>query len=39
MSYFLIGSYFCYDNPAALHDEFISDLDMSESSFMQLYSW
>ena len=33
------GSYFCFDNPAALHVEFLSDLNMSESRYMGLYAW
>lgn len=32
------GSYFCYDNPAALQDTMIKDLSLSESQFMLLYS-
>ena len=33
------GSYFCFDNPAALHEEFLKDMDMSESTYMGLYAW
>lgn len=33
------GSYFCYDNPAALQDNFIEDLSLSTTQFVQLYSW
>ena len=33
------GSYFCMDNPSALHNEFREDLDMSEVEFMNLYAW
>lgn len=36
------GSYFCYDNPAALQDMMLRDLQLSESQFMlfySLYSW
>ena len=33
------GSYFCFDNPAALHTEFLDDLGMSESDYMGLYAW
>ncbi|XP_043467173.1 major facilitator superfamily domain-containing protein 1-like [Leptopilina heterotoma] len=32
------GSYFCYDNPAALQDYFIKDLDMTTTQFVLLYS-
>ncbi|XP_063993855.1 major facilitator superfamily domain-containing protein 1-like [Diachasmimorpha longicaudata] len=32
------GSYFCYDNPAALQDYFKNDLGMSTSQFVLLYS-
>lgn len=33
-----VGSYFCYDNPAALADKFVSDLDLSNTQFTMLYS-
>nr|CAD7398507.1 unnamed protein product [Timema poppensis] len=33
------GSYFCYDNPGALQDNFISDLGLTTSEFVYLYSW
>ncbi|CAH0392633.1 unnamed protein product [Bemisia tabaci] len=33
------GSYFCYDNPGALQDDFIDDMGLSTSEFVQLYSW
>ncbi|GFN73909.1 major facilitator superfamily domain-containing protein [Plakobranchus ocellatus] len=33
------GSYFCYDNPAALQDTMINDLDINESKFMAFYSF
>ncbi|XP_039253474.2 lysosomal dipeptide transporter MFSD1-like [Styela clava] len=39
MCFLSFGSYFCYDNPAALHDEIVNDLDVSESTFMSLYAW
>lgn len=32
------GSYFCYDNPGALQDNFKSDLQLSTSKFVLLYS-
>ncbi|XP_015512581.1 major facilitator superfamily domain-containing protein 1 [Neodiprion lecontei] len=32
------GSYFCYDNPGALQDDFKSDLDLTTSKFVLLYS-
>lgn len=32
------GSYFCYDNPAALQDNFKTDLHLSTSQFVWLYS-
>ncbi|XP_053692957.1 major facilitator superfamily domain-containing protein 1-like isoform X2 [Sabethes cyaneus] len=32
------GSYFCYDNPGALQDKFKSDLDLTTSEFVWLYS-
>jgi len=33
------GSYFCYDNPGALQDNFIADMDISTAQFAMLYSW
>ncbi|KER22066.1 transporter, major facilitator family protein [Opisthorchis viverrini] len=33
------GSYFCYDNPAALQDVMIRDLSLTETDFMNLYAW
>ncbi|GFR87917.1 major facilitator superfamily domain-containing protein [Elysia marginata] len=33
------GSYFCYDNPAALQDTMIDDLDINEGKFMAFYSF
>ncbi|KAK9695459.1 Major Facilitator Superfamily [Popillia japonica] len=38
MCFLGFGSYFCYDNPGALHDNFITDLNLSETDFMLLYS-
>lgn len=32
------GSYFCFDNPGALQDNFKTDLQMSTSKFVLLYS-
>ena len=34
----IIGSYFCYDNPGALQDNFKDDLGMSTKKFVLLYS-
>lgn len=39
MCFLSFGSYFCYDNPAALQDTMIKALDISESTFMGFYSW
>ncbi|KAL3847679.1 hypothetical protein ACJMK2_018576 [Sinanodonta woodiana] len=39
MCFLSFGSYFCYDNPAALQDNMIRDLNLSESQFMAFYSW
>ena len=39
---FIAGSYFCYDNPAALQDQMLKDLNLTEGQFMlfySLYSW
>lgn len=33
------GSYFCYDNPAALQDQFKKDLRISTATFTAFYSW
>jgi len=33
------GSYFCYDNPAALQDTMIRDLNLNEGKFMSFYSY
>nr|CAD7398506.1 unnamed protein product [Timema poppensis] len=35
----MFSSYFCYDNPGALQDNFISDLGLTTSEFVYLYSW
>lgn len=39
MCFLSFGSYFCYDNPAALHEQIVEDLDVTESTFMSLYAW
>ncbi|KAL5237205.1 hypothetical protein ACI65C_004615 [Semiaphis heraclei] len=33
------GSYFCFDNPGALQDNFIQDMNLTTSQFVYLYSW
>jgi hypothetical protein len=33
------GSYFCYDNPAALQEHFKKDLKITTSTFTAFYSW
>ncbi|TPP65419.1 Major facilitator superfamily domain-containing protein 1 [Fasciola gigantica] len=33
------GSYFCYDNPAALQDVMVRDMDLTETEFMNLYAF
>ncbi|CAH8590608.1 unnamed protein product [Heterobilharzia americana] len=33
------GNYFCYDNPSALQDVFLSSLEMSKVQFMNLYAF
>ncbi|XP_076658606.1 lysosomal dipeptide transporter MFSD1 [Halictus rubicundus] len=38
MSVVGFGAYFCYDNPSALQDNFKTDLHMSTSKFVLLYS-
>ncbi|XP_022534498.2 major facilitator superfamily domain-containing protein 1 isoform X1 [Astyanax mexicanus] len=39
MCFLGFGSYFCYDNPAALQKQVIQDMGLNTSSFMQLYAW
>ncbi|XP_037534144.1 major facilitator superfamily domain-containing protein 1 [Nematolebias whitei] len=39
MCFLGFGSYFCYDNPAALQTEVIQDLNLNTETFMQLYAW
>ncbi|XP_038672876.1 major facilitator superfamily domain-containing protein 1 [Scyliorhinus canicula] len=39
MCFLSFGSYFCYDNPAALQTHFLSDMKISTATFMQLYAW
>ncbi|WAR27470.1 MFSD1-like protein [Mya arenaria] len=39
MCFLSFGSYFCYDNPAALQDNMVRDLDISVGQFMGFYSW
>ncbi|KAG8001954.1 Major facilitator superfamily domain-containing protein 1 [Nibea albiflora] len=39
MCFLGFGSYFCYDNPAALQTQVIRDLNLNTKEFMQLYAW
>lgn len=39
MCFLGFGSYFCYDNPAALQTEVLQDLNLNTAEFMQLYAW
>lgn len=39
MCFLSFGSYFCYDNPAALQDDMTRDLRLKESEFMSFYMW
>ncbi|XP_025832730.1 major facilitator superfamily domain-containing protein 1 isoform X2 [Agrilus planipennis] len=42
MCFLSFGSYFCYDNPGALEDNFLKDLNITTtkySLFYSLYSW
>lgn len=39
MCFLGFGSYFCYDNPAALQTQTIQDMQLNTSGFMQLYAW
>ncbi|KAI4893440.1 hypothetical protein NFI96_011460 [Prochilodus magdalenae] len=39
MCFLGFGSYFCYDNPAALQKQVIKDMQLNTSKFMELYAW
>ncbi|XP_076002303.1 lysosomal dipeptide transporter MFSD1 isoform X3 [Genypterus blacodes] len=39
MCFLGFGSYFCYDNPAALQTQVTQDMKVNTSQFMQLYAW
>ncbi|XP_060761816.1 major facilitator superfamily domain-containing protein 1 [Neoarius graeffei] len=39
MCFLGFGSYFCYDNPAALQKQVIQDMQLNTAKFMQLYAW
>lgn len=39
MCFLSFGSYFCYDNPGALQDQIMSDMDVTTSAFSNLYAW
>ncbi|XP_067898254.1 lysosomal dipeptide transporter MFSD1 isoform X1 [Heterodontus francisci] len=39
MCFLGFGSYFCYDNPAALQTQVLSDMKVNTVTFMQLYAW
>ncbi|XP_054651216.1 major facilitator superfamily domain-containing protein 1 isoform X2 [Dunckerocampus dactyliophorus] len=39
MCFLGFGSYFCYDNPAALQTQVLQDLSLNTARFMQLYAW
>lgn len=39
MCFLGFGSYFCYDNPAALQLQIQKDMDLNTRKFMQLYAW
>ncbi|KAK6478695.1 major facilitator superfamily domain-containing protein 1 isoform X1 [Huso huso] len=39
MCFLGFGSYFCYDNPAALQTQIVQDMDLNTYMFMQLYAW
>ncbi|KAG9348315.1 hypothetical protein JZ751_002050 [Albula glossodonta] len=39
MCFLGFGSYFCYDNPAALQTQVLQDMNLNTSKFMQLYAW
>ncbi|KAJ1088043.1 hypothetical protein NDU88_001202 [Pleurodeles waltl] len=39
MCFLGFGSYFCYDNPAALQIQVQADMKVNTAEFMQLYAW
>ncbi|CAH1780917.1 unnamed protein product [Owenia fusiformis] len=39
MCFLSFGSYFCYDNPAAMQDIMLRDLSISTETFMNFYAW
>ncbi|XP_028320925.1 lysosomal dipeptide transporter MFSD1 [Gouania willdenowi] len=39
MCFLGFGSYFCYDNPAALQLQVTQDMKLNTAQFMQLYAW
>ncbi|XP_075426689.1 lysosomal dipeptide transporter MFSD1 isoform X1 [Ascaphus truei] len=39
MCFLGFGSYFCYDNPAALQTQVQGDMKVNTATFMQLYAW
>ncbi|XP_057694962.1 major facilitator superfamily domain-containing protein 1 isoform X2 [Corythoichthys intestinalis] len=39
MCFLGFGSYFCYDNPAALQTKVLQDLNLNTAKFMQFYAW
>lgn len=38
IEFFYLASYFCYDNPGALQNYFMKDMNMSTTQFVWLYS-
>lgn len=39
MCFLGFGSYFCYDNPAALQTQVQADMKVNTAQFMALYAW
>ncbi|XP_026517966.1 major facilitator superfamily domain-containing protein 1-like [Terrapene carolina triunguis] len=39
MCFLGFGSYFCYDNPAALQTQVQRDMKVNTATFMALYAW
>ena len=39
MCFLSFGTYFCYDNPSALQDYILTDMNVNKESFMTLYAW
>ena len=39
LAFLSFGSYFCYDNPAAMQEVFMEEMSLSNTQYMSLYGW